>query len=487
MTNAPAFRQTLAVFPRNDAPHLFWVQDPKSQKNYSFQDFEVSLARMLNGRRTVADVVAAAAQIGIPVTDRAVEAFIGRLRAQGMLDEEGLGAPLYVAPWPVRNPWTEPQRERFRAALRAYRAGNYPEARTIAEQLLATDPENPAVQQLIGATHKRNGRAFNELLTEHEGHWARAAAEPPAPEEMTDDAPRRSIAPFIVSGVVLLGIAALLIPMPYQIETKGTLLASTETEVKLGQSAFAGPAVVKVGDRIEKGAVLAKPDTAQLEPALKAAEEALVAADTTYKQEQIALGRPKVVRAKKLLESLQAKLTAATADVEAKKAAGGPALAAAQAKEAQLKEAVKLVGAVANPETFTTAETKQKEAKARVEALKAQQAGTGIVSPVGGVITKLSLSSGKELEAGAVVAVVADISELKAVLDLAKPAEKGLEVGQAVTAEVPGVGKGAGEITAVEPKPAALIKNPELTLRPGAEAELKVDAGKRSTLSKILH
>ena len=57
MTHTPAFRQTLSVFPRNDAPHLFWVQDPKTQRSYSFQDYEVSLARMLNGRRSVADVV----------------------------------------------------------------------------------------------------------------------------------------------------------------------------------------------------------------------------------------------------------------------------------------------------------------------------------------------------------------------------------------------------------------------------------------------
>ncbi len=478
----PAFRQTVFISPRPDAPHLFWVEDPQTHRSYTFRDFEVSLARMLDGRRGLTDVVEAAKQVGIPLSDRGLDAFLGRLRAQGLLDEEGVGAPPYVAPWPLRASWNVATRELFRAALRAYRGGSSDQARAIVQQLLAQDPENTTARQLMEIIGKAP-RPFTDVLAEAEGAWARAATEPAEPEVVPSEKRPTRLGPIAVFVALALLTAGLLFPRRHEISGKARLVPSSESEVKTAQSFFVGEVTVKLGDRVEQGGVLAKPDLAQLEPALKAAQEQLAASEA----EVAALSRsPRVLHAQKIQPIVEEKVKQAEERVKQAEAKGGPALAFAQKQLAQMKEGQAQVMALARPAPLAAAEEKVKDGQARVAELKAAQSGPGLVSPIKGIVTKLSLPSGKELAAGTTVATIAAASQLKAQLELPESVKKSLAVGQSVQVDVSGVGKKDGKVTGIEPKPEATVDNADLTLLPGSEADATIDAGKRSTLARLL-
>src|SRR3989442_2489701 len=68
-------------------PAVYEVSDPSRDMSFTFQDFEVSLARMLNGERTAGEVVEAAGQIGIPLTLEGLEKFIAQLQRSGLFEK----------------------------------------------------------------------------------------------------------------------------------------------------------------------------------------------------------------------------------------------------------------------------------------------------------------------------------------------------------------------------------------------------------------
>src|SRR5437763_3698939 len=100
----PAFRGDLLV-EKQEGKGLFEVTDPVSAKKFTLYDFELSIARMLNGKRTASQVIEAATKIGIPVTLESLEKFVRQLHAYGFLTD--------VAPPSERTPGTawEPRAE----------------------------------------------------------------------------------------------------------------------------------------------------------------------------------------------------------------------------------------------------------------------------------------------------------------------------------------------------------------------------------------
>ncbi|MGQ0504705.1 MAG: HlyD family secretion protein [Myxococcaceae bacterium] len=489
MSNFPIFRQTVHVFPRENAPHLFNVSDPSTRRSYTFQDFEVSLARLLNGQRSLPEVVTAAQELGIPVSERGLSAFVAKLRAQGLLDEEGAGAPPFVAPWPVRETWPAPVREQFLEALRAYRNGKFADAERIVESLLTRNPDNGEARRLLESLKgKKNTRLFDEIFAETEASWAKDAISPPDPEELADLPGARSKVPLLI-GIAVLGaiVGALFVPLPYELTGKATLVAAKETEIKLEQPLFVGQVVAKEGDLVKKGDPIAKLDAQKLADAMKETTAQVATADKALRKEKLALKGPKVVRARKIVALLEPKVQAATADRDAKKAGGGPALDAAEKKLARLTEGLTEAQTTLSPPAIADAEKKLKELTDRVELLKAQQlASTGLVAPESGYLGKLNLATGTEVAAGTVVGNIADANELKAPLELTDAMKKGLKVDQTLTFEAPTAGKVPGKITAVEPKPEALIQNEGGRLRPGSVGTVIVNAGTRSTLAGLL-
>src|SRR4051812_34928228 len=64
----PALRPDLKIVRSEKNAGMVEVTDPERGQTFSLYDFEVSIARMLNGRRTAFQVIEAAAKIGIPVS-----------------------------------------------------------------------------------------------------------------------------------------------------------------------------------------------------------------------------------------------------------------------------------------------------------------------------------------------------------------------------------------------------------------------------------
>src|SRR5687767_14303229 len=91
----PAFRADLKLADpvQGAGEKLVTVADPQSGKSMAFRGFELSIARMLNGRRTAGEVVDAAAAIGLPISIEGLSGFVKKLRGLGFLSHP-LDAPV---------------------------------------------------------------------------------------------------------------------------------------------------------------------------------------------------------------------------------------------------------------------------------------------------------------------------------------------------------------------------------------------------------
>ncbi len=128
------------------------VADPRAGRSFTLYDFEVSIARMLDGRRTAGEVITAATRLGIPVTLPTLKTFLSQLGAYQFLDTDA--STRGSSTWAARRPWTVEARELHQSALRLLRAGKLEEARGYLEALVAADPDNeeaPALRARLDA------------------------------------------------------------------------------------------------------------------------------------------------------------------------------------------------------------------------------------------------------------------------------------------------------------------------------------------------
>src|SRR5262245_12205409 len=77
----PKFRADLKVSKKGAG--LFEVEDPQSGKKFTLYDFELSLARLLNGGRNAGELVDEGVRLGIPVTLETLPKFLRQLKAYG--------------------------------------------------------------------------------------------------------------------------------------------------------------------------------------------------------------------------------------------------------------------------------------------------------------------------------------------------------------------------------------------------------------------
>src|SRR4051794_21417444 len=102
----PRFRADLKVAKKADTKGLFEVTDPVADKHFTLYDFELSMARMLDGKRTSQQVIESSTKLAIPVTLDSLEKFLRQLRAYGFV-EEGIDVVVEGAPkaWEPREEW----------------------------------------------------------------------------------------------------------------------------------------------------------------------------------------------------------------------------------------------------------------------------------------------------------------------------------------------------------------------------------------------
>lgn len=135
----PTFRGDLRLVPAQGTRGIIHVVDPLSDRAFTLYDFEVSIARMLNGRRSAHDVLLAADRIGVPLTLASLRAFIVQLRTFRFLDARPARTP---TTWDPRRAWSDEVRDLYQQALKLARRGDRHEAMSCLESVLDLDPNN---------------------------------------------------------------------------------------------------------------------------------------------------------------------------------------------------------------------------------------------------------------------------------------------------------------------------------------------------------
>lgn len=138
------------------AAGLFEVGVRGEARTFTMYDFEVSIARMLNGRRSVSELIEAAGRIGIPVSLESFRKFARQLEIYGFLVIADVASPrLDEGPWVPRAEWKPEVRELFQSALRTFRKDRPVEARGYVEALLEIQPDVPEAIELLARIEER--------------------------------------------------------------------------------------------------------------------------------------------------------------------------------------------------------------------------------------------------------------------------------------------------------------------------------------------
>lgn len=144
----PSMRSDLKIVATVGARSTYQVSDPAAHRAFTLFDFEVSIARMLDGRRTAAQVVEAAATIGITLTVDSLRRFLLQLKAFKFLSAEPANIKRGAqTTWPMRAEWTEDLRQLFQNVLRLLRTGKLKESREYLLAMLEIDPMNKEAQE----------------------------------------------------------------------------------------------------------------------------------------------------------------------------------------------------------------------------------------------------------------------------------------------------------------------------------------------------
>lgn len=162
----PNLRADLIVA-RGAAPGQLELRDPAGDGALVLYDFELQVARMLDGRRRVAELIENAELLGIPVDPEGLSRFLRSLEQQRFLAPPGSAAGRGPGVRPPRRRWDAGTRDRFRAGMRLVRAGRPDEAAPIFQRLLAADPENAEAAEvlaLIEAGHALAVRSVGDLF-----------------------------------------------------------------------------------------------------------------------------------------------------------------------------------------------------------------------------------------------------------------------------------------------------------------------------------
>ena len=221
------FRRDLNVA-RRPSSSLFEVTDPVSGKAFPLYDFEVSIARMLDGRRRYSEIVEAGQRLGIPINFASLVLFLRQLEVYGFLAASGshLKESREASVWAPSREWDEALRALFQSGLRMHRHGRYAEAANYFEAMLQQDPQNPEAAEMLEQARQRMS---NAVLDEEEDSARESdpsqvslselmLQDPSEPLEFSDDAAAakawewmqsKSRKPIVVAGAALLGLGAL--------------------------------------------------------------------------------------------------------------------------------------------------------------------------------------------------------------------------------------------------------------------------------------
>lgn len=154
----PRFRGDLKVVRRGET-NLYDVTDAATRQTLAVYDYEISLARMLDGKRTYDDVFQAAKRLGIPINADSLMQFIKQLSSCGFIAAPGAVEPDPGSTFPSRKKWDPSVRVNFQTGLRLGREGRYPEAIAAFELVLTQDPDNPEAKEALAVVRRNQAQA----------------------------------------------------------------------------------------------------------------------------------------------------------------------------------------------------------------------------------------------------------------------------------------------------------------------------------------
>lgn len=251
---------------------------------FALHGFEFSIALMLDGKRTVAEVMRACERLGLPVELEALEGFFEQLKSYGLL-AHGKAAPQERA----RRTWSPAVRSLFRAALQEVRSGQPAEARADLEQLLTLAPKTGEALALRRWLDEHpqgapDGATFDQLLRGVEEGWLDDRK--PAWRDVVRSAIHRSKWPFAILIVALAALAAVvLVPLPRVVSASAELTPVFELPFFAPASGVIDEVFVREGDRVGAGQPLFSWDPAELDLRTFMAKNRLEAARAPLREE----------------------------------------------------------------------------------------------------------------------------------------------------------------------------------------------------------
>ena len=245
--------------PTGSGAEVIYIRPIGYGESTRLHGFELSLARLLDGRRTAQDVVRRAARIGLPLTLPSLEGFIRYLQSHELLSRTMGEAASAISPWSERSEWDELVRQHYRSALEAIRAGRADDARLRLDRLLSLAPQVSEARSLREwlADHPagiEDGEAFEETFAKVQAGWVSEPDQlvPLAREELR--AVRRSWVPAaVLLAVILAALALLLVPLPRVVSAPGELQPITVTPLDAPADVTVREVQVEEGDRVLPG------------------------------------------------------------------------------------------------------------------------------------------------------------------------------------------------------------------------------------------
>lgn len=427
--------------------------------------FELQLARMLDGRRTAADVVENARELGLPLNLDSLEDFIARLSSGGLLTVK-------ERPPRLGDRWEPAARDLYRDALRSVREGEFDQAKVYLDSMLRLQPatsEAVRLKQWIDAHPDPHvvGRTFGDVYQRTVSGWADDRPTHIA-AELRDNLRGTWWLPLGVLTALGFLLAYTMLPVSHRIFAAAELAPADELLVGAPADGTVDEVLVKAGDRVVAGTPLLRLDGSDL----KAAYEEAVA-----KLEK--LRAP--LRAEVLKTPEGAGLGEALARAE--RAMAGAEGADAVAAERQLQLARAEIDARIPVNAPGAKEAMQ--AAQEVKVLQEQLAQRTVPAPGPGVVKRVP-EEGEAVEAGQAVAELDGSGRMRVAISLPKEHADSVAVGTPVTLHI-GAQTEHTRIDAVNGREVVVeVSNADGSLRPGPMG-VQLDLPPSSLMQRARH
>jgi HlyD family secretion protein len=286
-----------------------------------------------------------------------------------------------------------------------------------------------------------------------------------------------------------LGVMALLVPFPYQVQARATTrTVAVPVNVNAPHAGTVASVEVHDGQWVEKGTVLLKYDAAEA-----SARVAKLKAELKEKEARLKKARtpnPKAKAASAAMAKADAAELKARAELDAARASKKkPAIAkaekahAAAAKTAQA--ARKAAVAAGGGDDIEQLQLEVKATNQQLEALSQDVAAAEVKAPQSGSVVGLMAKAGAGLAKDAAVLRLEDARTLAVDLEVSKKDARGLKVGQEVSLRLGGK-KFAATLTQVsETGVVATLDNTKGELRSGTEGTATIANGDKSALGRM--